>query len=258
MGDGTEPTVLSQEVTEAVEAVLVSDTHHPPVDKIGKALAKAQHEMKPAKFNKVNPHYKSKYADLAAIREATLPALNKNGMALYQGMSLNGTGVVLRTLLIHESGQTLESEYPIPLDQPQKMGSALTYARRYCWSAMCGIVADEDDDANAASDNSKPKDKARTDPRAGGQHEVGAFVLWDAFGIETQKFEKPDEYLTALANNVKDNSAWFEPNKDQVAYIERTMGDLVPDGQSGNATYAKWCRKLRKLATPPQTALEAG
>ncbi len=119
-------------------------------------------------------------------------------------------------------------------------------------------LAEEAAKKNGGAGNSKPKAETRTDPRAGGQHEVGAYILWDAFGMETEKFEKPGDFLTALANNVKDNSAWFAPNADQVAHIEGTMGHLVPDGQSGNVTYAKWCSKLRKLATPPQTALEAG
>ncbi len=235
------------------------------LDKIGKALAKAQAEMKPAKFNKVNPHFKSKYADLAAIREATIPALTKNGLALYQGMRLYNGGVVLHTKLIHDSGQTLESDYPIPMDQPQKMGSAITYARRYCWSAMCGIVADDDDDANAATGNSKAKSRTntRTDPRAGGQHEVGAFILYDGFGVETEKFEKPEDFLAALGNNVKDNSAWFAPNQDQVGYLENLHGGQIATNKDGTEradglTVAKWCQRIRKLATPPQTTLEAG
>ena len=114
------------------------------------ALIKAQSEMTPAALNKINPHFQSKYADLASIREATVEPLNTNGLAICQGTRMNGGEIVLWTRLLHTSGQSIESEYPIPLDAPQKMGISITYARRYCWSAMCGMVADEDHDAETS------------------------------------------------------------------------------------------------------------
>lgn len=126
------------------------------------ALAKAQSEMQNATLNKINPHFKSKYADLAAVREATLPALTKNGLAIAQTTEMKDGVLVLKTRLYHDSGASLESTYPLPMDtnKPQAMGSAITYARRYCWAAMCGISSDEDDDANAAEDEGKKKGKA--------------------------------------------------------------------------------------------------
>lgn len=115
------------------------------------ALTKAQGEMHNAPLNKVNPHFKSKYADLSAIREATLPALSKNGLSLVQYTTVGENGVVcLHTKLLHTSGESIEGAWPIQADKPQQMGSALTYARRYCWAAMCGITAEEDDDGNGA------------------------------------------------------------------------------------------------------------
>ncbi len=116
---------------------------------IATALAKAQGEMDNATLNKVNPHYNSKYADLAAIRDATIPHLAKNGIAIMQYTRMNGD-LTLCTRMMHSSGQWIESTYPLQIDKPQAMGSQITYARRYCWSAMCGIAADEDDDAEAA------------------------------------------------------------------------------------------------------------
>lgn len=128
------------------------------------ALVKAQSEMKNATLNKVNPHFKSKYADLAAVREATLKALTENGLAIVQSTALTDGGLVLKTTLRHTSGESIESVYPLPLnvDKPQAMGSAITYARRYCWAAMCGISSDEDDDGNAAEDEGKKNGKAKT------------------------------------------------------------------------------------------------
>lgn len=124
------------------------------INELATALAAAQAEMKNATLNKVNPHFKSKYADLAGIRDTVTPALTKHGLAIVQGTDTVDSGIVVVTRLMHKSGQWMESRFPISYDKPQAMGSAYTYARRYSLSAMCAISADEDDDANAA--NEKP------------------------------------------------------------------------------------------------------
>ena len=118
------------------------------IDELAGALAKAQGMMENAIMNRVNPHFKSKYADLAAIFDAARKPLSANGLAIVQTI---GNGV-LHTRLLHTSGQWIASEHPLPMSgKPQEIGSALTYARRYSLSALLGIAADEDDDANAAS-----------------------------------------------------------------------------------------------------------
>jgi hypothetical protein len=129
------------------------------INELVAALAKAQGEMDNAPMLSENPHFRSKYADLASIRNATVPHLAKNGLALFQSISaVNGSGLLLVTRLAHSSGQWVESAYPIPLDsKPHIMGSAITYARRYSWAAICGIAAEEDDDANAAQEGAKSK-----------------------------------------------------------------------------------------------------
>lgn len=120
------------------------------------ALAKAQSEMSNAAFNKVNPHFKNKYADLAAIRDAVMPALNKHGLALVQMTAIHDGAMTLVTRILHESGEIIESQYPLPMAaRPQELGSALTYARRYSMAAICGIAAEEDDDGNTAEEGAK-------------------------------------------------------------------------------------------------------
>jgi hypothetical protein len=134
------------------------------------ALATAQSEMPNASLNRVNPHFKSKYADLAAIRAATLPSLNKYGMSLTQFTKIRDGEFILITRLQHTTGEFLESEYPLPtqLDKPQVMGSALTYARRYSWASMCGVFAEDDDDANAATGNKKAGKTSGSNQNFGG------------------------------------------------------------------------------------------
>ena len=123
------------------------------INEIGAALAKAQGIMANAVINKTNPHFKSKYADLAAIREAVSAPLAQNGIAVLQVIDTDEHGSFLVTRLVHSSGQWVESIHPLPQTaKPQEFGSALTYARRYSLAAICGISAEEDDDANAAND----------------------------------------------------------------------------------------------------------
>lgn len=124
------------------------------INELAAALAAAQAEMKNAKLNKVNPHFKSRYADLAEIRDTVTPALSRYGLAVTQGTDTDGNSILVVTRLIHKSGQWIESRFPINFDKPQAMGSAYTYAKRYSLAAICNIAADEDDDANAA--NEKP------------------------------------------------------------------------------------------------------
>lgn len=118
------------------------------------ALVAAQAEMKNAHLNKTNPHFKSKYADLSSVREATMPALAKHGLGILQKPTLKDGRFVLVSRLIHKSGVVVdECEYPLTVEgKPQQVGSEITYARRYTWAALCGISADEDDDANAAQE----------------------------------------------------------------------------------------------------------
>jgi len=122
------------------------------ISELAAALAAAQGMMENAVMNRVNPHFKSKYADLAAIFDAARKPLSANGLAIVQTI---GDGV-LHTRLLHTSGQWIASEHPLPMSgRPQEIGSALTYARRYSLSALIGIAADEDDDANAAQKAAK-------------------------------------------------------------------------------------------------------
>jgi hypothetical protein len=120
-------------------------------NEIATGLAKAQGAMKNATLNKVNPHYRSKYADLAEIRDAVIPSLSANGISVTQPLDVVDGQSVVFTRLTHSSGQWLESCCLLPpFVDMQKLGSAITYARRYSLSAICAIAADEDDDANAA------------------------------------------------------------------------------------------------------------
>lgn len=149
------------------------------MNELATALAKAQAEMKNATLNKVNPHFKSKYADLANIIDTTRAVLAKHGLSVVQTTEMREGQLVLVTTLLHTSGQSICGEYPLPmvLEKPQAMGSALTYARRYSLAAICNISAEEDDDANAAqaeAKNTKPITAAQVKELTTLADEVGA------------------------------------------------------------------------------------
>lgn len=149
------------------------------INELAAALAKAQAEIKNAVFNKINPHFKSKYADLASVRDAVTPALTKHGIAIVQATYDHEHILYVTTRLIHTSGQWVESAYPIINDtnKPQAMGSALSYARRYSLSAICNIASEEDDDANEAQEHGRKDPDMRNmtgDPSAKGYKSNGS------------------------------------------------------------------------------------
>jgi hypothetical protein len=121
------------------------------INELAAALAKAQGTMTNAVVNRINPHFKNKYADMGSMLDAVRPALSANGLSIVQPMHMTERGLVLRTVLMHSSGQYIAAEYPLPATQNQQaLGSALTYARRYSLTALICNASDEDDDANDA------------------------------------------------------------------------------------------------------------
>lgn len=118
------------------------------------ALMAAQRDMGPLLKNATNPAFRSKYADLGSVIETITEPLHNNGLTFYQRMRIEGGAPVLESAIVHvETEQMIESLCPVvskdPQD-PQKMGAAITYARRYSLMALLGL-APEDDDGNSAS-----------------------------------------------------------------------------------------------------------
>lgn len=123
------------------------------IDQLAPALVAAQAAITPAEKDGVNPHFNRRYASLGAVMQAIRPALAANGLAVSQIVTRDGEQLALETLLVHTSGQYIGGTYPLRPTKadPQGEGSALTYARRYALAGLLGVVADEDDDGNAAS-----------------------------------------------------------------------------------------------------------
>jgi len=118
------------------------------ITKISTALVKAQSEMGSATKDAKNPFFKSSYADLNAVREATIPVLNKNGITVLQPMTVFEGKSYVETTLLHESGEFLTSLTEIIVakqNDPQAAGSAQSYARRYGLQSFLCVGAEDDD-----------------------------------------------------------------------------------------------------------------
>lgn len=151
------------------------------ISKILPALISAMREMENPKKDHVNPHFKSKYANLEGVLAAKAPLL-KNGIVTLQDYDNSGPQPVLVTTLLHESGEWIRSEWPLIADKvtPQGMGSAQTYARRYALLGLLDLVA-EDDDGNQASGVSKkaePKAPAPTKEKTGVINPKQRALMW--------------------------------------------------------------------------------
>ena len=138
----------------------MSVKHSESIIELSKALAKFNAKVGKISKDASNPFFKNKYATLDTIIEEIRPILAEFGLSLLQLPASDGTNVQISTLLIHESGEWLESETlamkPVKND-PQGMGSAITYARRYSLQSFLSLNTGEDDDGNNASNTSQQK-----------------------------------------------------------------------------------------------------
>ena len=164
----------------------MANSMSPEIGELAKALVLVQGEMGTIPKDSTNPFFRSKYADLATVSGVLIPILTKYGLSVSQLCSTSDkigqhteefvdskSGRIyktivpylclkVRTVLMHVSGQWIagELETAIAKNDPQGIGSAITYARRYSLMAIVGAVADEDDDGNAGS--KEPERPSRT------------------------------------------------------------------------------------------------
>lgn len=125
-----------------------SREHSESLDKLLPALIIARSQFPAVKKDGYNPHFKSKFATLKAVQEATADVLTKNGLAILQFPATVDGKPGLTTWLTHLSGQYIVETTVLALSKsdPQAQGSGITYLRRYGWSSVLGLVTDEDDD----------------------------------------------------------------------------------------------------------------
>jgi hypothetical protein len=195
---------------------------------IASAFVKAQCQFGPALKTATNPQFRKNYADLSACIEAVIDALNSNGIGLLQATHECSDGVIVETMFVHESGETMSSgklHVPAQKFDPQGYGSALTYARRYSLMAACGI-APEDDDGNAAAEKQPPatKGKATTKPAAGAASNAPAAPA-EAELLTKDQVAKINALATEVGKPIKDITAAYKVSS--LAFIKRTAFEKI-------------------------------
>lgn len=180
------------------------------INELAAALAKAQGAMQTAKKDATNPHFKSSYADLAAVWAACRKPLTDHGLSVVQSPRMTFVGnaalVEVETTLLHQSGQWMADTITVPVSKldAQGVGSAVTYARRYALAAFASVAPD-DDDGNSAV--------------AGGPVEVpapaGFSEWWDDF------------HAAAESGTAALTAAWKDARKDYRDYAQSKHRDAL-------------------------------
>lgn len=230
------------------------------IAKIAPALLTAQRAMTAAAKSATNPHFKSKYSDLATVIEAVKVPLNEAGITFLQACRNDTTGVMVETMLMHESGEWIaETIYlPVPQQTPQAYGSGITYAKRYGLQSLAGLPS-EDDDGERASEPEKA-DAHRVEPKD------PKWMSYDARQVAVDALEAmgPEErdFLRSIA---KDVERLFAKGEDMVTYVEGQKLDteeklalwsLMPSNQRSaykkqQAEKAKGNGKMLALGSQP-------
>jgi len=193
----------------------------PTIAALAKALSAAQGEVEGAVKGRKNDHFRSKYADLAAVWDACREALTKHGLAIVQSPGPCADGrMEMTTLLAHSSGEWMRGTLTIPLAKvdAQAYGSATTYARRYALAAF----APEDDDGNAAA-AAAPRAQPRAEPATAGGRKTPAQAKRDGdherLNAEVDRLTK-DGLADWLANFDRYTSdlplSWLDPIRDRL------------------------------------------
>lgn len=244
---------------------------------IYKALMKAQSEFPAIKKSATNPAFQrngkgGKYTTLDALIDATIKTLHKNGLVVFQTMrpTDDGLKVNIVTILAHaESGESIESELTLPLDKnnPQGVGSAITYGRRYGYAAILGVTSDDDDDGNRASNEphqgaqlpATPPPASRPQPNHAGKP-APQEIVFTAFGYRPKTwppdahFKEPAEpHLKKQLDKALGNAGLSFEHMDAILEAYASTCPLLDSEESFNSKGAytitgQWVQHAPKAA----------
>ena len=173
---------------------------------LAKAIALSQLHVENAMKSSTNPHFKSKYADLAEILNTVRPVFSANGIAIVQTPTFESGVASVETMLCHESGEFISSvcSSPVSKQDAQGIGSAITYLRRYSLAAMCGI-AQEDDDGQHAVQELQTQRQAPSRKLSNAEREMGVADMKGAPDEAALKQVWADYH--AMAKNIGDRES---------------------------------------------------
>jgi len=201
------------------------NTQSENIGDLAAALAKAQAEVGTVHKDSANPYFKSSYASLAAVWEATRPILSKHGLSIVQLPSHDEAGYYVETMLMHGSGQWIKSRtYMKPAkDDPQGIGSLISYARRYALQAVTMVCPDDDDGEAAMGRNSNAPQKPVESPKP-------------AVKVEPAK---PAEKPATEAPKAKETASKFNGENHQALFQELMKAGYTPEEFIGACHFAK-------------------
>lgn len=175
---------------------------------LAKALATANLEIHNPSFDKENPHFRSKFASLAAVRNALVPVYAKHGLSVLQDLQSTDRGVACYTMLMHSSGE--ERTFgplvmPISKQDAQGYAAASTYAKRVHLQAVACVVGDDDDDGEAAvgrdtgsKDLPRPRGVTTVDPRGENRGAVDPVLVNQYVERFRRAADNPDDDAAAV------------------------------------------------------------
>jgi hypothetical protein len=155
-------------------------------------LAEVKREVGKVSKNSINPHFKKTYADLNALIDAVEPILLEKGLLMLQPIQ---NGNVSTIIIDCESSESIESSIALPvLSDPQKLGSAITYFRRYTLQSLLSLQA-EDDDANKASAPAKKPTLTTESAMLNAELKVSLPQMMQSFEMTIEQQEKYKQLL---------------------------------------------------------------
>ena len=193
------------------------------INELATALTKAQGTLEGARTDGVNPFFKAKYATLASVWDACRKPLTDNGLSVVQTCSVGESdGLILDTTLLHTSGQWISGELAIKptKNDPQGIGSAITYARRYGLAAVIGICP-EDDDAESATEHKPAAKKAPAKKPTTKKKEFDTTTIEGALEFLEDKYPETWGHLVVVAKMRKSYGVTGETMAELIANLSQ-------------------------------------
>lgn len=206
------------------------------INELAVALAAAQGEFSAVPKESANPFFKSTYAALPDVVKHTAPVLAKHGLSVSQFIDHDGTYDMLTTYLLHTSGQFISHSMRLYLvkDDPQAQGSAVTYARRYSYMSVLGLVADNDDDGNAASNrggNARPTPQRAPQGNTGASQPVGdkspAEPQLIAYLQKADKLSQASKEPNETLHDITERAERYPLTAKQVGLAKRLADEVI-------------------------------
>lgn len=229
----------NQVIPVSYHSVSVDNSMSPSIAALAAALSKAQGSIEAAKKDTKNEFFKAKYADLSSVWEACRAALSQNGLAVVQTTKPSEIGIVVVSTLIHSSGEWMRGELfikPVKSD-PQGIGSAITYARRYALAALVGVAPEDDDGEGAMGRKNKTPVTGAEVSRAMNANEAPFVPVPEAVDGSGSDWVK---YAEELERHHID----FQIDQDFVDFWEQNKPGISKMGREDKPTAQKYREKF--------------